>query len=239
MMRTHVNVRASSWILLLGLCLGYILAAGLPVSWGKHYGVLESVQTALLLSGVLVALLAAYRQRAMAAGKMWWVAVMGWLGVLGHELGWHAGVMLPLAPTWGGAEPSRAWALWQQQAAVGVYASMALAAVYWVLRYRLLSRVVVRWWHESAMPWGCMLVCALAVLLASVAQGQLGLPMPLLPETTRSVMAEMTECWAYAALWWAQWLLLHHMQDWRLSSYLQTMHFSRSSLGERFERRSI
>lgn len=236
-----MHVRASSWILLLGLCLGYILAAGVPASWGKHDGVLEGVQAVTLLAGGLVAVLAAYQQRGMAVGKIWWVAAMGWLGLLSHELAGHAGLVLPQAQVWLDAGPRlpSGGLPWPALAAAGAYAALLLAGVYWVLRYRLLSRVVVRWWHESAMPWGCVLVGMLALLLAAVAQGQVGLPMPQMPDTTRSVMVAMTECWVYAALWWAQWLLLHHMQDWRLSSYLQTMHFSRSSLGERFERRSI
>lgn len=69
-MRTLVNIRSSSWLLLAGLCVSFVLSVGLPLSWGQQYGLLENVQAATLLLGMLVALMAARQQRGMAASKI-------------------------------------------------------------------------------------------------------------------------------------------------------------------------
>ena len=66
-MRTLVNIRSSSWLLLAGLCVSVVLSVGFPLSWGQEYGLLENVQAATLLLGMLVALMAARQQRGMAA----------------------------------------------------------------------------------------------------------------------------------------------------------------------------
>lgn len=119
---------------------------------------------------------------------------------------------------------------------MGLCLGMLLACLYWVVRHRLISRVVLRWLREGAIPWGCLLVAGLAMLLSVLAQDHGSAWTHKLPDATLAIMGEVAQCWAYAALWWAQWVLLHHMQDWRSSSYLQTMHFS---LTKGLERRAI
>lgn len=235
-MRTLVNIRSSSWLLLLaGLCVSFVLSVGLPLSWGQQYGLLENVQAATLLLGMLVALMAARQQRGMAASKIWWVASLCWLSVLGQELAWDA---LSVASASAGAGNAiGSWGLlWWKPAMMGLCLGMLLACLYWVVRHRLISRVVLRWLREGAIPWGCLLVAGLAMLLSVLAQDHGSAWTHKLPDATLAIMGEVAQCWAYAALWWAQWVLLHHMQDWRSSSYLQTMHFS---LTKGLERRAI
>lgn len=232
MMRTRVNVRASSWMLLVGLCVAYILAAGLPAAWGSPSGPLAGLQIVTLLLGLLLALVAAYQQRAMAVGKVWLVVAIGWLALLCQELVWPAAWQ----PRWDGMPAAYGQGAWMSAT---LWALGVVASAYWVLRYRLISRVVLRWLRESAMPWGCAAVAVLAWGLSTWALGQWGAVLSPVPADSGRVMAAMAQCWAYMALWWGQWLLVHHMQEWRSSSYLQTLHFSRTSLGERFERRSI
>jgi hypothetical protein len=237
-MKTLVNVRSSTWLLLGGLCAFFMLAVGLPASWGWENGPLENFQALTLLAGLLVAVISAWQQRGMAAGKIWWVAAMFWLGLLGRELAWGA-VFLP-AQGFDAVEGPRYTSsiLWWKPAVVWVCLAMLAACAYWVLRYRLIPRVLLRWAREAAMPWGCLLVFVLAMVLSAVAEGHAAVALHL-PEGSLLAMEEMTECWAYLALWWGQWVLVHHMQEWRSSSYLQTLHFSRTTLGESFERRSI
>lgn len=238
-MKTLVNVRASSWLLLVGLCSSYVLAMGLPLSWGWENGPLESFQAVLLLVGACLAGIAAYQQRDMAAGKVWCVAILLWLGMLGRELSWGAVFKAPLGmdPLTGPLYSSNV--LWWKPAVVWVCSAMLAAALYWVVRYRLITRVGMRWWREAAMPWGCLAVFAVAMLLSAWAEGHGAWLMGMVAPAARMVMEEMAETWAYMALWWAQWRLVHHMQEWRASSYLQTMHFSMRDLGEGFERRPI
>ena len=89
------------------------------------------------------------------------------------------------------------------------------------------------------MPWGCWLVWGVATALAALVERHAsGLLVPSEP-AGRMVLAAMAQCWAYLALGWGQWLLVQHMQAWRASSYLQTLHFSLNSLREGFERRSM
>lgn len=238
-MKTLVNVRASSWLLLTGLCSSYVLALGLPVSWGWENGPLESIQAVILLAGAFLAGIAGYQQRDMAAGKVWCVAALLWLGMLGRELSWGAALSAPsgmdalIGPFYSSS------LLWWKPAVVWVCSAMALLAIYWVVRYRLIARVAVRWWHEAAMPWGCLIAFAIAMALSAVTEGHGSTLMAHIAPSARMVMEEMAETWAYVALWWAQWRLVHHMHDWRASSYLQTMHFSMRGLGEGFERRPI
>lgn len=238
-MKTLVNTRSSSWLLLGGLCACFMLAVGLPTSWGWENGPLENFQAITLLLGGLVAVMAAWQQRGMDAHKIWCVAAMLWLGMLGRELAWGA-VFLPAQGFHPEAGPRYSSSvLWWKPAVVWVCSIMLVACAYWVLRYRLIPRVLLRWLRERAMPWGCLVVFVAAMLLSALAEGHGSLALSHLPHTTTMVMEEMAECWAYLSLWWGQWVLVHHMQEWRSSSYLQTMHFSLSSLGERFERRSI
>ena len=238
-MKTLNNVRSSSWLLLGGLCACFMLAMGLPASWGWENGPLENVQALTLLVGLVVAVIAAVQQRSMAAGKIWWVAALFWLAMLGRELAWGA-VFLPAQgfnPETGPRYSSSV--LWWKPAVVWVCSAMLAACAYWVLRYRLVPRVLLRWLRERAMPWGCLGVFVLAMLLSALVEGHGKLPIPHLPESMLLAMEEMAECWAYLSLWWAQWVLVHHMQEWRTSSYLQTLHFSISAVGESFERRAI
>lgn len=238
-MKTLVNARSSTWLMLGGLCACFMLAMGLPVSWGWENGPLENFQAVILLVGMWVAVMAAWQQRGMSAGNIWWVAAMFWLGMLGRELAWGA-VFLPAQ----GFDPESgprytSSILWWKPAVMWVCLGMLGACAYWVLRYRLVPRVLMRWLRERAMPWGCLGIFVLAMVLSAMAEGHAKLPIFHLPEMTLMAMEEMAECWAYLALWWGQWVLVHHMQEWRSSSYLQTMHFSLSSLSESFERRSI
>lgn len=238
-MKTLINMRSSTGLLLGGLCACFMLAMGLPVSWGWENGPLENLQAVILLVGMLVAVMAAGQQRHMPAGKIWWVAALLWLGMLGRELAWGA-VFLPahgFDPETGPRFTSSI--LWWKPAVVWLCAALLAGCVYWVLRYRLIPRVLLRWLREGAMPWGCLAVFVLAMVLSAVTEGHGQLPALPLPEMTLLAMEEMAECWAYLSLWWGQWVLVHHMQEWRSSSYLQTMHFSLSAVGERFERRSI
>ncbi len=156
------------------------------------------------------------------------------------KLAGHAGLVLPQAQVWldAGQRLPSGWLPWQALAAAGAYAALLLAGVYWVLRYRLLSRVVARWWHEAAMPWGCVLVGTLALLLAAVAQGQVGLPMPQMPDTTRSVMVAMTECWVMPHCGGRSGCCCTTCRTGAVQLFADHA-ISRSSLGERFERRSI
>lgn len=238
-MKTLVTVRSSSWVLLLGLCVSFVAASGLPMSWGWENGPLENFQAVTLLIGMLVAWMAAYQQRDMGSSKIWLVASMFWLGMFGRELAWGAVFMPPLGVDEHGAPYYTSSVLWWKPAVVWVCVGMLLACVYWVARYRLLTRVVLRWLGERSMPWGCLAVFVLAMVLSAVAEGHGITWLAKLSAPNLMAMEEMSECWAYLALWWAQWRLVHEMQDWRASNYLQTMHFSFSSLSKRFERRSI
>ena len=224
-MKTLVNMRSSSWVLLLGLCTSFVAASGLPASWGWENGPLENFQALTLLLGMLIAWMAAYQQRAMASGKIWLVAALFWLGMLGRELAWGAVFLPPLGINEHSGPRYTSSVLWWKPAVVWVCAAMLLLCAYWVTRYRLLSRVVGRWWREHSMPWGCLAVFVLAMVLGAVAEGHASGLLAPLSESTRMAMEEMCECWAYLALWWAQWRLVHAMQDWRASSYLQTMQF--------------
>lgn len=238
-MKTLINVRLSTWVLLLGLCVSYVCAAALPASWGWENGPLETYQAVTLLVGVLLSWIAAYQQRDMSTSKIWLVASLFWLGMLGRELAWGA-VFLPAM----GVDPQSgprytSSVLWWKPAVVWVCSALLVVCLYWVVRYRLLQRVVLRWLRERSMTWGCLMVFVLAMVMGAMAEGHAGGLLDKLPESARMVMEEMAECWAYMALWWAQWRLVHDMQDWRASSYLQAMHFALPSLGESFERRSI
>lgn len=239
MVKTLLNLRASDAWLLLGLCLCFVGASGLPASWGWENGPLESFQAFTLLLGMLMAWLAAYQQRDMAASKIWMVASLFWLGMLGRELAWGAVFLAPLGMDAESGPRYTSSVLWWKPAVVWVGAAMLLMCAYWTARYRLLSRVVLRWMREHDLPWGGLAVFVLAMVLSALAEGHAGDKLAHLSESSRMAMEEMCECWAYMALWWAQWRLVHTMQDWRGSSYLQTMHFSLGSLGESFERRSI
>ncbi|MBP8187338.1 MAG: hypothetical protein KAX76_06320, partial [Comamonas sp.] len=160
-MRTLVNIRSGSWLLLAGLCVSFVLSVGLPLSWGQEYGLLENVQAATLLLGMLVALMAARQQRGMAASKIWWVASLCWLSVLGQELAWDA--LSAASVSAGAGNAIGSWGLlWWKPAMMSLYLGMLLACLYWVVRHRLISRVVLRWLREGAVPWGCLLVAGLA-----------------------------------------------------------------------------
>lgn len=238
-MKTLINMRSSSWLLLGGLCAFFMLSMGLPASWGWENGPLEIFQALTLLLGLAVAVTAGWQQRGMTTGKIWWVAALCWLGMLGRELAWGA-VFLPAQYVHPDTGPSYTSSMaWGQPAVVWVCAAMLAVGAYWVLRYRLIPRVLLRWQRERAMPWGCLVAFVAAMLLSTLAASHGKAAMPHLPVTTLLAMEGMAECWAYLSLWWAQWVLVHHMQEWRTSSYLQTMHFSLSALGERFERRTI
>lgn len=241
MAKPLLNLRASDAGLLLGLCLClcWVAASRLPVSWGWESGPLESFQSFTLLLGMLVACLAAYQQRNQATSKIWLVVSLFWLGMLGRELAWGAVFFPPLSMDAETGPRYTSSVLWWKPAVAWVGAVMLLLCAYWFVRYRLLSRVVLRWMRERSVPWGCMAVFVLAMGLSALAEGHAGLQLAHVPESSRMAMEEMCECWAYMALWCGQWRLVHAMQDWRSSSYLQTMHFALSSLGESFERRSV
>lgn len=234
-MKIRNNLRFSSWVLLAGLCASLVLAGGLPEGWGWENGPLESFQAVTVLVGLGMAWLAAWQQRGMVASKIWCVAAVVWLAMLGHELAWGA-VFWPPQGMGVASEPLyKASALWGQPAVVGVCAAMLLVCAVWVVRFQLVQRVWLRWLGERAMPWGSLLVCVLALLLSALAAGRGPWALPQVVGTSLLVMQEMAECWAYLALCWGQWLLVQHTQTWRASGYLQTMHFSLNSLGEGFD----
>lgn len=238
-MKTLLNVRWSSWLLLAGLCAGCRLAARLPAAWGWENGPLENVQAMTLLAGLALACLAAWQQRDMAAGKIWCIAMLFWLDMLGRELAWGAVFLPPLQMHADSGPLYSAHGLWWQPAVAWVCAAMLLLGLYWVARFHLLQAVVLRWLRERAMPWGCLLVFGVAMALAALAANHAsGFSVPGEPAAL-VVLEEMAQCWAYVALWWGQWQLVQHMQAWRASSYLQTLHFSLNSLREGFEHRSI
>ena len=217
-MKTLVNVRASSWVLLLGLLASFVAAAGLPAFWGWENGPLESFQSLILLLGMSTAWWAAYRQRDASTSKIWLVASLFWLGMLGRELAWGAVFLPPVGMHAESGPTYTSSILWWKPAVVWVCSAMLLACVYWVLRYRLISRVVVRWWREGQMPWGCLAVFVLSMLLGAVAEGHgAGEWLQSLGEGTRMAMEEMCECWAYMALWWAQWRLVQVAHGWHAS----------------------
>ncbi len=220
MMRTHMHVRASSWILLLGLCLGLYPGCRGAGVLGKHDGVLEGVQAVTLLSGGLVAALAAYQQRGMAVGKIWWVAAMGWR--VCSAMSWQG------TPGWCCRRPRFGWMRGSVCPAAGCRGQR------WLQRGRMqpccwpgctgccATVCSAVWWRAGGMKrpcpgavcwWACWRCCWPRWPKAS---GPAHAPDA---DTTRSVMGGDDRVLGHAALWWAQWLLLHHMQDWRLSSY--------------------
>lgn len=238
MIRTLGNTRVSSRLLLLGLCVSYALAVRLPVTWGWENGPLEIFQTLTLLAGLLVALLAAQAHRPKTA-SFWWIAALFWLAMLGRELAWGAVFLEPLGmDAERGPRYSSSVLMWKP-AVAWMCCAMLLLCVFWVVRYRLFHQVLLRCQRESALPWGGLLVFVLAMVLSAAAEGHVGKMWWSQLQGVRLTMEEVAECWAYLAVWWAQWLLVQHMRQWRSGNYLQTLHFARNSLHERLERRSV
>lgn len=238
-MKKWMHLRLSSGLLFAGLVIGSVLALKLPATWGWENGLLENFQAVTVLLGLSVACLAAWQQRSIVASKIWCVAAVVWLAMLGHELAWGA-VFVPAQSVSDSHGPLySARALWWQPAVVWVCSALLLLCGAWVVRFQLVQRAVLRWLREAAMPWGCLTVLVLAMLLSATAAGQGLWTLPQALDGQRMVLQAMAECWAYLALCWGQWLLVQHMQQWRASRYVQTLHFSISSLDEGFERRPL
>lgn len=230
MMNILARTQRSSALLLAGLCSSWVLAAGLPVFWGWENGPLESFQILTLLAGLGVAVVVAWLQRDRAEGKVWCIAAFFWLAMLGRELAWGAVFLPPLHVNDASGPRYTSSVLWWKPAVVWVFTAMLLLSLCWVARLRLLQRVALRWLHERALPWGCLAVFVLAMLLSAVAEGHIRVAMVQEAGASLMAMEEMAECWAYLALCWGQWLLVQHMRAWSASSYLQTMHLPLRSL---------
>lgn len=222
MMKTLDGMRASSVVLLLSGCVSCAIALSLPVHWGWESGHLENMQAALLLVGAVSAMVAAWQQRSVPGGAIWKVASLFWLVMLGRELAWGATLLAPLSfdPEHGPLYTSSV--LWWKPAVKWMCMGLLALCVVWTLRHRLISRVGLRWWRESAMPWGALANFALAMVVGTLAEreGAQWLPMSA---GGLLVLEEMAECWAYLALWWAQWSLQQHMLQWRASAYVTTL----------------
>lgn len=229
MVNPGIEKRASFW-LLMGLVLSLPLAQLLPVSWGWENGPLETLQAFILLAGSLTAAWNAWRQRHQNGAAIWRIATIFWLCMLGRELSWGAVFYAPLGMDAHSGPLYSSSVLWFKPAVKWVCAALLMLCIFWVWHCQLLGRVLWPWLQQRLMPWGCLLVFGLSMLLSANAEGHSYLPWIHAWPITGMVAEEMTECWAYLALWWAQWHLISCTTAWwrhrRVPMHLRYLHTS-------------
>lgn len=191
-------------ILLIGLMVSTAVSTRLPTHWGWENGPLEQTQVVILLAGLAVAVWAARRQSGSAFGYVWRIAAFFWLAMAAREMGWGA-TWLPaydFDPLEGPLYSSRH--LWWKPAVPWVCGLLLLISAYWVVRHRIIGSVIWFWMQRRRFPWATLAMFVLAMLVSAVAEGHAGVDW-----ISGVVPEEMAECWAYLALWWAQWCLIH------------------------------
>ncbi|MBQ0132932.1 MAG: hypothetical protein KBT18_12415 [Comamonas sp.] len=213
MLTLGIEKRPSFW-LLVGLALSLPLAHLLPVSWGWENGPLETLQALTLLAGCLTAAWSAWSQRRQSGAAIWRIAAILWLCMLGRELAWGAVFYAPLGMDAHSGPLYSSSVLWFKPAVKWVCAALLVLCMFWVWRCRLLGRVLWPWLQQRLMPWDCLLVFVLSMLLSANAEGHSYLPLLQSLPIGGMVAEEMAECWAYACLWWAQWHLIACTTAW-------------------------
>lgn len=213
-MQTLGSARRSALLLLVGMVVTLPLATHLDFHWGWENGPIENLQALILWAGAMAACGAAWQQRSSAVGgAIWRVAAIIWLGMLGRELAWGATFLPAIGFDAHSGPVYSSHSVWWRPAVGWVCGALLLLSAYWVVRDRLLSRVVLRWWREGAWPWSCLLVFVLGMVVSAQAEGHGHIPW-LSAHITGLVAEEMAEAWAYAALWCAQWHLIRHTARW-------------------------
>lgn len=206
-------LRWGNWMLLACLALSFALAWVLPPWVGWENGPVENLQAVVLLLGWLMAALAARRQRGRAAAPLWWIAMLFWTGFLGRELAWGAVFLPPLGmDEWGPTISSSV--LWWRPAISWVLGLLLLLGTYWMLRYRILGRVLLRLHRQGALPWASLAVFGLAMALSDHADGSAFLSFEDWYQTRVIVLEELTELFGYLALLLAQYALVRETGRW-------------------------
>lgn len=206
--------KRASVALLVGLTMSLPLAHLLPVAWGWENGLLETLQALALLAGLLTAVWSAWSQRHQSGAAIWRIAAIFWLCMLGRELAWGAVFYAPLGMDVQSGPLYRSSVLWFKPAVKWVCAALLVLCIFWVWRCQLLGRVVWPWLQQRLVPWRCLLLFVLCMLLSANAEGHRYVPFLESLPITGIVAEEMAECWAYLCLWWAQWHLIVGTTAW-------------------------
>ena len=206
-------LRVGNWALLACLGLNFGLAWVLPPWVGWENGPVENLQVLVLLGGGLLAACAARQQRGHVAAPLWWVAMFFWAIFLGRELAWGAVFLPPLGmDEWGPTISSSS--LWWRPAIGWVLGAVLLLGCYWMLRYRVFGRVLLRLHRQHAWPWGSLAVFVLAMLLSDHADGSDFLSFETWYQTRVIVLEELSELCGYLALLLAQHALVRETGRW-------------------------
>lgn len=201
-------------VLLLALILSFPLSFILPQWLGWENGLLENIQAVTLLAGMLAAALAAGQQKGSVAAPLWWIAMPFWLVFLGRELAWGAAFLDPMGENqWGPTISSRV--LWYRPAVPWIGTALLLLCIYWLLRHRVFSRVLVRLQQERAWPWFSLGIFALAMMASTNAEGHGFMRFQHWWGTQVVVLEELVETIGYFALYLAQWRLIRQTATWR------------------------
>lgn len=211
----HVPPRAVRWrwwllsLMLVGLAIGYWVAARLPASVGWENGWLENLQVVVLLGGAAMAIAVARQGTASAdwgrtALKGLAVAVVPlWCLMAARELSWGAAFLPPIGFDEDGPAYSSAM-LWYKPA-VAPLALLVVAWCGWMAGRSGALRVVLRLLRSPKFVWAELAVMVLAGVLSTYAEGHLGFPAPVSLGHHAVVMEEWSEMFAYVALVMAQW----------------------------------
>lgn len=211
----HVPARAVRWrrwllaLMLLGLAVGYSVAARLPASVGWENGWLENLQVVVLLGGAAMAIAVA-RQGTAADGRTCpaltglAVAVVPlWCLMAARELSWGAAFLPPMG--FGEDGPTYSSATLWYKPAVAPLALLVIAWCGWMAAKSEALRVVLRLLRSPQFVWAELAVMVLAGVLSTYAEGHLGIPAPKALGHHAVVMEEWSEMFAYVALVMAQW----------------------------------
>lgn len=210
----------SSAVLVCALVACFPLAVVLPQFLSWENGLLEQLQNVTLAIGLVVAVWSARWLAQRPAAYAMWIAAFFWMGFLGRELSW-AGVFMPpssMTP-WGPAY----WGYdlwWKPYVRAGLLV-LAAVGMYWFLRHKLWSQVLVRLWREQALPIGPVLVFGAAMLVTINAEGHGWLRLPDWYGPQSGVLEELVETVGYIALYWAQWVVVRHLGRCRMAEKLQ------------------
>ncbi|MDO9403374.1 MAG: hypothetical protein Q7T87_05045 [Polaromonas sp.] len=189
-------------IVLLMLC--YPASRWLPLTWGWENGPVENLQFAVLLAGMVLALVRYSGKPRSAVSMLALAAAPVWAILAARELSWGAVFLTPNEVTAEG--PVFASSLLWYKPAVAPLSLLLLAfSAFIAVRWRL-DRLLVRAWRQKQFPLSELLLMLLLMFVSGCSEAHMGCSRELF-HTQNQVLEELVELVAYLAIVLAQWRL--------------------------------
>lgn len=189
--------------IIIGLLSSYPLALYLPVWFSWENGPIENTQAGILLAGLVLALCFAVRAKDKTQRWFWIMVMPFWLIMFARELGWGAVFLPPLyVDPVSGPIYSSSLQLGYKPVVYPVAGALLLAsaAVFLLTRqYQSLVKI----WRCGVFPWLELLLVVVGAVLSTIAEGHGGVTLDL-GDGILQLLEELSELWAYAALFAAQ-----------------------------------